>query len=233
MKLATCAFVLALALFSDPLCARGQLQAGPILLQMAPGDRAARLHLANTGDQPLAAQVRVFAWHQEEGQDKLEASDVVVASPPIVQLPAGGEQLVRLVRQGEGARGIDDSYRLVIDELPRSAVGEQDRVSVRMRYVLPLFVRAAEAAPPRLSCSLQGNLLDCFNAGGRPAQLGATRLLDDSDLALQLSEGLFGYVLPGSRRVWTLPEGAGSTASGEVRLTTVLNGQPATVPIRP
>ncbi|MBB3060525.1 fimbrial biogenesis chaperone [Microbulbifer rhizosphaerae] len=232
MKLIHCVFLFALALFSAPLCAKGQLQAGPILLQIVPGDSASRLRLSNTGDSPLAAQVRVFAWSQEGGEDKLVASDAVVASPPIVELPPGGKQLVRLVRLGPEARDSDDSYRLVVDELPEGITGGEAKVRVRMRYLLPLFVRAADAAEPNLSCSLQVDKLSCFNAGGRAAQLGASRLVGDSGDAIQLSGGLFGYVLPGSRRVWALPEEIGALAPGEVRLQTVLNGQPATIPLR-
>jgi fimbrial chaperone protein len=139
------------------------------------------------------------------------------------------------VRLGPPASGSDVSFRLVVDELPTDESQGQAQVSVRMRYVLPLFLRAEDAIEPRLSCGLEaGPILTCINAGGQAAQLGASLLTDDSSGAVRLSTGLFGYVLPGSRRVWALPEDSAAFAAKaqEVRLETQLNGQPATLPLQ-
>ncbi|MPZ17796.1 MAG: fimbria/pilus periplasmic chaperone [Luteitalea sp.] len=207
----------------------GQLQAGPTLLEIGPKVAATRLLLGNTGDAPVAAQVRVYAWRQSDGEDRLVPSDQVVVSPPIVELPAGREQVVRVVRLGPPASGRDHCYRIIVDELPRAERAEGNRVKLRMRYVLPLFVRAAEASTPALTCTIDagGVLLMCENSGGRAAQLGASRLLDDETQVLNLSEGLFGYVLPGSRRVWSLAAHRPALKGQTLRLETRLNGHPA------
>lgn len=227
-------WALLLCLLPALASAKGQLQAGPILLQMAPGQKATRLNLSNTGDTKLAAQVRVYAWSQENGEDRLTPSDAVAASPPIVELAPGAEQVVRLVRLGGEAVGRDQSYRLVVDELPRHESESQTEVAVRMRYVLPLFVRASGAGEPQLRCTLGDGaaILECINSGGQAAQLGESRLIDQSDRELKLSAGLYGYVLPGSRRIWSLPEESSGLAGREVRLETRLNGQPETLPLQ-
>ncbi|HRP87670.1 MAG TPA: fimbria/pilus periplasmic chaperone, partial [Gammaproteobacteria bacterium] len=80
--------------------ARGQLQARPTLVELAPGNQAGRLVLANTGDAPVAAQVRVFAWSQVDGEDRLADTNEIAISPAIVRIPPGGEQVVRVVRLG-------------------------------------------------------------------------------------------------------------------------------------
>lgn len=211
----------------------GQLQAGPTLLEIGPKGAATRLLLGNTGDAPVAAQVRVYAWSQPDGEDRLVPSEQVVVSPPIVEVPVGAEQVVRVVRLGPPASGRDQCYRIVVDELPRAEPSRDSTVKVRMRYVLPLFVRAAEAMAPALSCTLdeRGAQLACENKGGRAAQLGASRLLDDSPHALNLSEGLFGYVLPGSRRVWLLAAGRPQLKGQTLRLETRLNGRPANLSV--
>ncbi|MCX2780707.1 fimbrial biogenesis chaperone [Microbulbifer thermotolerans] len=235
MRLAQCiplSRVLLIALlFCNFAHAKGQLQAGPILLQIGAGQKASRLRLSNTGDERLVAQVRVFAWSQENGEDQLTASDAVVASPPIVELMPGMEQIVRLVRLGESPSGADQSFRLVVDELPLNGGAAPNQVSVRMRYVLPLFVRAQDAPEAKISCAVRDNavVLECINSGGRAAQLGASFLIDSSGWEVQLSAGLLGYVLPGSRKVWALPENSGVSSANnmrEVRLETILNGQP-------
>jgi fimbrial chaperone protein len=214
----------------------GQLQAGPTLLEIGPDATATRLVLSNATPRPVTAQVRVFAWIQPDGEDELVPSDDLAVSPPIVELAPGAEQIVRLVRLGPPAQGRDLTYRVVVDELPQTEETDHSQINLRMRYVIPAFVRAAEAAAPSLSCRIEagGRQLTCENSGGRAAQLGASSLLDDHGEVSVLSAGLFGYVLPGSRRVWPLPAdepGPNGLQGPTLRLDTRLNGRPTTIPV--
>lgn len=212
-----------------------QLQAGPVLLEIVPGANATRLTLRNPGSEPVAAQIRVYTWTQVGGEDRLVESDEIAASPPILTVPAGGSHLVRLVRLGPPAEGRDRSFRVVIDELPPEP--SAGTVALRMRYVMPLFVRAPGAEPPRLSCAIDAETvrLICENRGGRAAQLGQTRLVGLPDGPVTLSSGLFGYVLPGMSRAWVLPIDGYHKSAGEleVEIETTLNGEPTTLPVAP
>src|SRR5207342_1555526 len=107
--------VLVLAVAAQSASAKGHLQARPTMLELPPGAAAGRMTLANTGDEPVPAQVRVYAWIQKDGADVLVPTTDVVVSPPIVSVPAGGEQLVRLVRQGKPPGPSDFVYRVVVD----------------------------------------------------------------------------------------------------------------------
>lgn len=222
---------LALVLVVPAAFARGQLQAGPTQLEIGSETSSTRLTLRNTGDTPVAAQVRVYAWSQPDGEDYLVSSDDLAVSPPIVELPPGGRQVVRLVRLQASPSGRDGSYRVVVDELPGDQEGEGSRVHLRMRYVIPLFTRAADAAAVALSCLSRhdGAQLVCDNHGGRAAQLGASRLFDAAGDQVVLSEGLYGYVLPASRRAWPLPAAAERLDGATWRLETQLNGRPETL----
>lgn len=211
--------------------AQGRLQAGPTLLEISPRSTTTHLTLRNTGNAPIAAQVRVYEWSQDGGKDVLVPSESLVVSPPITEITAGTEQIVRVIRFGPPADVGDQTYRIVIDELPwREDSG--GGVSLRMRYVLPLFVRAANADAPALSCAMDTVLaqLSCWNDGGQAAQLGASRLIDEHGRILVLSEGLLGYVLPGSRRHWRFPDvSSDSWSRAAPRLETHLNGRPMTL----
>lgn len=231
---ATC-LLTTLVLLASPAVATGQLQAGPTLLELPPGGTATRLLLRNSGGDTVAAQVRVYAWSQQDGEDLLEPSDDLAVSPPILELPPASERVVRLVRVGEPAEeGRDRTFRVVVDELPAAETDGGSEVELRMRYVIPAFVRAEGAAAPRLACRIEGGAggdrLICENAGGRAAQLGASRLFDAGGTELFLSEGLFGYVLPRSQRSWPLPPDRPSFGP-TLRLDTLVNGQPTTVPV--
>jgi fimbrial chaperone protein len=233
MRLPALALATALALLpAGHALARGQLQARPTLVELVPGQQAGRLLLSNTGDAPVAAQVRVFAWSQADGDDRLADTTAIAVSPAIVRIPAGGEQVVRVVRLGDAPAGRDASYRLVVDELPGPADQAASGIEVRMRYLVPLFVRAPGAAEPALHCTLAGPRLACRNDGGRPAQLGASRLVDAGGERKTLTDGLFGYLLPGSGRHWDVERGQLAGLDGALTLETQINGKPGSVPVQ-
>lgn len=219
--------LLVLAAFALPatVAAKGHLQARPTLVEIAAQAGASRFLLANTGDAPVAAQVRVFAWSQVDGEDRLTPTQDVVLSPPIARVEAGGEQVVRVVRTFAPPTGMDRTYRLVVDELPGARVDPVNAVSVRMQYVIPLFVRAGDALPPALACRIEAATLRCRNGGGQAAQLGRSQLVDAGGKIVALSAGLFGYVLPLCERRWTLDPAALASLAGPLRLETQLNGQ--------
>ena len=229
--------LLGLALVASAASAKGQLQAKATLIEVGVDSAAGRLTLANTGDAPLAAQVRVFAWSQQDGEDRLSPTTAIVLSPPIVKIPAGGEQVVRVVRQGPAPSGRDQTYRVIVDELPDKSKPNANSISFRMRYVMPLFVRDAVAKPPTLACRIEHQgaaaSLSCNNSGGRAAQLGATTLLDAAGQKYELTPGLFGYVLPVSVRRWPLDLKHLAKLGPTLRLETRLNGESTTLPVSP
>lgn len=193
-----------LAAVAPVAMAGGHLQVGSTRVELPAGARATRLVLRNSGDAPVGAQVRVYGWSQPEGEDRLDETHAVVLSPPIVRIAPGEEQVVRIVRQGPAPAGRDATYRVVAEEVPLTPQDANVAVGFRMRFVLPLFDRAADAAPAKLSCRLDGVQLTCLNTGGRACKLGATRLADAAGHSVELTNGLFGYVLPRSTRRWTL-----------------------------
>lgn len=211
--------------------ARGQLQAAPTLVELVPGATAGRLTLSNTGDTPIAAQVRVYAWNQVDGEDRLGATQAVIISPAIVQIAPGTTQVVRVVREGAPPVGHDGTYRLVVDELPTPGEVPQSGVQIRMRFVVPVYARAPKAAAPALRCRLNAAQLACTNGGGQAAQLGATKLADAGGHSVALTGGLFGYVLPGSERRWPLAAASLTKLTGDLRLETRVNGLPLSVPV--
>jgi fimbrial chaperone protein len=212
-----------LAAVAPVAMAGGHLQVGSTRVELLPGARATRLALRNTGDAPVGAQVRVYDWSQPEGEDRLDETHAIALSPPIVRIAPGEEQVVRIVRQGPAPTGRDATYRVVAEEVPLTPQDANVAVGFRMRFVLPLFDRSADAAPAQLSCRLSTDTLTCLNAGGRACKLGATRLIDAGGRAVELTNGLFGYVLPHSSRRWTLSADRLKTLGDGLRLKTKID----------
>lgn len=209
--------------------ARGRLQTRQTRVDLAPDVRAGRVVLANSGDTTLAAQIRVYRWTQRDGEDVLEPATDLVASPQVVEIAGGADQLVRIVRTSTTPVAREQAYRVIVEELP----GDPDKqpgsaVAVRMRYVLPAFVQSADVLPDALACRVTGAVLACRNDGARAVQLGATRFIDASGREVELSEGLLGYVLAGSTRHF--PFDAKTLAAGAPKeLKVLLNGAPSTL----
>ena len=81
------------------------LQVSPVTLTPGPARQGDGLWRGNTGTAPLDAQIRVFRWTQVDGQDRMEPADGLVVSPPMLQLPTHGRQLVPVIRNGPPPAG--------------------------------------------------------------------------------------------------------------------------------
>ncbi|MGB3291221.1 MAG: molecular chaperone [Burkholderiaceae bacterium] len=240
-----CAGLLALAtgLFGAPAFS-ASLQVSPITVELQARQNAEGLWLSNSGSQPLQAQVRIYAWVQENGEDVLKPTNDMVVSPPMVTIQPEQRQIVRLVRVGAGqaAPAIEQAYRVVIDELPVG--GGAEGVKFVLRYSVPIFVAAAApasaaggqaATAPKLDWTLQhgpaGAQLVARNTGRSRAKLVDASLSGRDGKKLVLSQGLYGYVLPGSVRHWPLSREAAQAAKGGT-LNLSINEQAASVPLQ-
>ena len=102
-------------------------------------------------------------------------TDALAASPPLLQIGANAGQLIRLVRTAVDAPAAEESYRVLIDELPAPGTPVENGITIRLRYSVPVFVEPpGMPAPPRawrVERDAQGLRLAVDNRGGRRAQL--------------------------------------------------------------
>lgn len=188
------------------------LQVSPVIVNILPTQPATTLTLGNSGDLPIHGQLRLYAWTQRNGDNVLTPTEALIASPPIVRIEPGERQIVRLVHVAQKPEHHEQSYRLLVDELPSADAAVTDGVSIRLRYSLPVFVQARDAQAPSLHFDVrmaQGEV-EVRNDGERHAQLGATRVLDASGRSVELARGLLGYVLAGQTRRFPLRWPAGT-----------------------
>ncbi|VVD92471.1 P pilus assembly protein chaperone PapD-like protein [Pandoraea eparura] len=188
------------------------LQVSPVIVNFLPTQPATTLTLGNAGDVPIHGQLRLFAWTQRHGENVLAPTDALVASPPILRIEPGERQIVRLVRMAHAPAAHEQSYRLLVDELPSDAAAPSEGISIRLRYSLPVFVQASDARAPTLHFDVRPaqGVLEVRNDGERHAQLGATRVLDATGRSVQLTRGLLGYVLAGQTRRFVVRWPAGA-----------------------
>lgn len=189
------------------------LQIEPVSIRLTPASRSAVMQIRNSGAAPLNVQVRAFRWGQADGEDRLQATNVLRVSPPIQEIPPGGEQLVRILLAEGLAAATEQNFRLIVDELPGAPV-TTGQVRMLIRYSVPVTLRPEGLAPAVLRFSLHedlnGPVLEAENSGGEGAQIADLRLTTIDGETIPVNPGLLGYVLAGRTRRWPLSLPAGT-----------------------
>ena len=218
------------------LCAAGaahaaSLQISPVTIEFGADDTATGITLRNPGERPVYVQVRVFRWDQANGEDALTPTQDLLASPPLIEVGKQAEQLIRVVRASRAPAGTEQTYRLLIDELPQPGEAPANGVSIRLRYSIPVFVEPAASGAPQLDWALLrsngGWVLRVHNGGTRRAQLASVELVTGDGRAYPLTRGLLGYALAGRTGQWSVPLPAGVALGGKVTVRAAVNSQPA------
>jgi len=229
MRLKQCALLALAAVVHASAFASG-LQVAPTSLTLQAAQNADGLWLSNTGDAPIAAQVRVFRWTQENGEDKEVPSRELLVSPPMIELAVNDRQLVRVIRTAPAPTDAEAAYRVVIDELPLPNAGPSKGVQFVLRYSVPVFMAAGSAdaaAGPQLAWKVRRegdrSILEVTNSGRLHAQLADLQFSDSRGRRTQVHQGLLGYVLPGANMRWQL-KAPPATFSGGGTLETLING---------
>jgi fimbrial chaperone protein len=200
---------LILGMCVDPrLSLAAQLHVEPVLLELSAPAAAGVLTLRNDDDVEAVIQTRVVRWSQSNGSDKLEPATDVVASPPAVTLAPHADYVVRVVRVSKQPVRFEESYRVIVDQLP-SALARQNRsVNVLIRQSIPVFFRARDLRPASVSWTVRHDakrlVLTASNAGDEHLRIASLRLRNPAGVTISYGNGLAGYVLGQSSRSWTL-----------------------------
>jgi len=208
------------------------LRIEPILIDVAAPGTAATLTLRNDDLADANVQIRVFKWSQANGKETLEPTTDVVASPPAVKLPSGKDYVVRVVRTAKRAFQGEESYRILVDQLPSAQPPPAGQVNLLLRQSIPVFFGAGADARPNVAWSVAFDgpslMLTAKNNGARRLRVAAVTLRDEAGNTVSFGEGLVGYALSRSTASWkAVAQPAAFGAKGSI----VLSGQGDTGPI--
>lgn len=183
------------------------LQVAPVMLNVSASQRAVALYLTNSGTKDIHAQVRIYDWSQSAGKDVLTPTNNVVSSPAVTALKPGQQQLVRVIIANPVAHQQEQSYRLIIDELPDASHHDTERNGVHflLRYSIPMFIAAeagrSENEESQLNCTQQDADIWCQNSGKTHVRMSAVQAIAANGQIAETLSGLAGYVLAGQRYV--------------------------------
>lgn len=226
---------------------RGMLQAGlaaatilpagaaeftvtPVRIFMTPRDRAVAVTVTNEGADEVVMQADLYSWHQKaDGSDELKLTEDMVLSPPILKVPGKSRQVVRLARLVPAPTSEEQTYRLVVREVPEARplrAPNEVGVQVALAFSLPVFI-----TPPGAKRSLQCELKRagaesaqavCENNGRAYAQARSFALLDAKGDRIALRDS-GGYILPGVKRSFEITRTSGRLAAGPMKLQVALD----------
>ncbi|MEZ5926574.1 MAG: molecular chaperone [Hyphomicrobiaceae bacterium] len=201
----------AAAVFAGFLAACGSahaatLQVSPVLIDVPAPGAAASVTVANLSNDAVVAQVRVFKWIQKNGSDQLVETKDVVVSPPIAKLKPNTKSVLRVVRRAKSAPNGEESYRIVIDQVPEKKRTRGAGISFAVRYSIPVFFGGINASEAPIIWEV-GNksgqtTITATNAGSRRVRIADLKVKSGAG-TVSFGKGLTGYVLPGATVSWT------------------------------
>ncbi len=164
----------------------------------SPGDTTICMVL-NNGTESTSSQIRLKLWRQDQGQDVLEDTEDIVASPPFMTIDPGSQQVVRIANLGAVPGQYELAYRLLLNELPSQTALTGTQIQVLLAFSVPLFIAGEAAAPPNLTArfadSADGIALQIANSGDVHAKLSNLSYRSRSGSPVFAIPGLAGYVL--------------------------------------
>jgi fimbrial chaperone protein len=193
----------------------------PIRAELSNGHRTEALTIMNAEDSPVVIQIRVVSWSQKSGSEQLEDTRELLATPPVLQIPANGQQIVRVALRREPDPSQELTYRVIFEEVPQAAPKDFTGLRVALRLSIPVFV-----APARGKASADVAWASRWLPNGQlelAATNNGTAHLQITDFEAQFPGSLMPlrgvtskYVLPGSRMSWTLTPPADATRQGTI-----------------
>jgi len=182
----------------------GSMQVSPINIEMGQGISTTTENLENKGTTVITAQVRVFKWMQKDGKESLTPTTDVIASPPALKIQPGAKATVRIVRLSKEAIKGEESYRLIIDDIPPPPDKPGDAVTFAVRHAIPVFFQAPGIKTQLTwSATMHGEELELTanNAGDLHSRL-AQFTVSSNDRPVAVLNGLAGYVMGHDASHW-------------------------------
>ena len=196
-----------LLLFLPSMLNAASIRLSPVSVEILSDQAASSISLYNHSNESSDLQVRVFEWRQNAGQDQLIPTDEIAISPPFLKLQPNDSYNLRVVRINPVPVSGEQTYRIIIDELPKPIDNRKvdQGVNVLLRSSLPLFVVNKDAMT-KLTWSIQqeqnNSSLIINNIGNRHALLSNLTIVDttaNKSYAIKVNT-VNGYILAGKAR---------------------------------
>jgi fimbrial chaperone protein len=188
----------------------GSFQVTPIRLEFSASQRTGALTVRNDTSDPLVLQIELSEWSQRDGQDIYATTPELLATPPIVTIAPGRDQVFRvgLRRPPDPSREL--AYRVFLQEVVPPPAADFKGLQVALRVGVPAFVKpVAPGAAPGASwtgrVTPEGKLaVVARNSGNIHLQVIELKVTAPGNDAAVASSDRMSYVLADQSREWLL-----------------------------
>lgn len=197
--------------------AHGQIRVRPTKLVVSPESKAETISIVSDGSIARRFEVTVVAWQQTNEGEKTIPSEALIVSPPAFTLKPNLPQVLRVLRVGPPDTQVEQSFRLLINEITTPPTGPATGIPVvALNMSLPVFLSPSQSATEAFDLELSPPQRSVEGKSTRTLTLSNRgRLHVQGSQVLRLRGGkefgepipLFGYALPGSTRTWSLDLG--------------------------
>lgn len=184
----------------------GSFSINPIRIDLSATTPTALLQVRNTGGAPVTIQVSALSWSQSGGEDRMERSRDLLATPAIFTLAPGATQAVRVGALRKPDPSVELTYRLLLQEIPSIDQPAFNGLQVALNVSVPVFIVAMLPAEPRVEASLSResaheSKLRLYNRGGATAHfLDLSLFSKNAPEKVLATHAATVYVLPGQSR---------------------------------
>lgn len=206
----------------------GLFSVTPVRIYMAPRDRAVAVTINNEGDEELVMQADIYLWKQKaDGEDELTLTEDLILSPPIIKLAARSRQVVRLAMLKPQPSADQQTYRLVVREVPEAKAAEKTvQLQIALAFSMPVFI-TPPGAKRQMDCAAERSAPDairvtCVNNGNAYAQPREFILTNAAGEKLAVRDS-GGYILPSIKRSFDVKRPEGRLPGGNARLAVTLD----------
>jgi fimbrial chaperone protein len=199
----------------------GSFDVNPIRVDLTGQSRTGTVTVRNSGSDPVVVQVSVQAWSQAAGKDVLADTKEMIVSPPIVTIPSGKEQIIRVGLRRAPDTQRELAYRMFLQEVPPPPRPGFQGLIVALRVGLPIFVQPRSGTAKgillwNLSMPSGDTLrLNCDNTGSGHIQISTIELFRAAEKEPVAAFSGLAYILPGQVRDWDLKLREPSLKRGE------------------
>ncbi len=180
------------------------LTVSPTRIDLSASGKATTIRVKNTDDTPTTVQVVTKPWIKTTNQAEFVSE--IFAVPPIFDLSAGEEQIVRLAARGLSGMTTEQAYLFYIKEVPGELQTEGSALNFSLNIELPLFVTPEDAEPEalwKIDMSDEGvPSIHLVNSGNAHLRIDQFEITNVGDGALLTENTAGAYVLAGAERQW-------------------------------
>ena len=212
-RAALCAALCTFALLIPQFTSAATWAIDPVRIELSPDQQTTAITVRNDSDQATSIQIQAVAWSQHEGKDVYTPTRELLVSPPIVTIPAKGEQVLRVALRRQPDTTMELSYRINLQELPPQPTPGFMGLQVALRIGLPVFVqpqigKAAARMDWLVSRAPEHKLkVGLKNQGNAHVQITDFSLyVSDAEQPIAGESGS-SYVLAGQTREWLVKMG--------------------------